>query len=169
MSTLYELIKKIGIWAISVLMVTSCGITGKPVVVRDSTQINYRYVDSVNYVDSTIYHHIWKEHYKDYANLLDTLNLETSYSRAKAYIDTTEKKLKGEIENKEDSIPEKIKWKTKIVHKDSIVFQKEEIPVPYEVEVKYIPKFYKWLLGLNIGALIAGILYILKKFTKIFG
>ena len=168
MSTLYELIKKIGIWAISVLMVTSCGIT-KPVVVRDSTQINIHYVDSVNYIDSTIYHHIWKEHYKDYANLLDTLNLETSYSRAKAYIDTLNKKLKGEIENKEDSIPERIKWKTKTVYKDSTVYIKEEIPVPYEVEKKYVPKFYKWLLGINIALLLAGILYILKKFTKIFG
>lgn len=161
--------KKMIIWIIGLLiMVCSCSVV-KPVVVRDSTQINIHYVDSVNWVDSTIYHHIWKEHYKDYANLLDTLNLETSYSRAKAYIDTTEKKLKGEIENKEDSIPERIKWKTKTVYKDSIVFQKEEIPVEVEVEVKYIPKFYKWLLGLNIGALIAGILYVLKKFTKIFG
>ena len=125
-------------------MVASCGIT-KPVVVRDSTNIVVNYKDSVNFIDSTVYHHLYKEYYNDYTGLLDTLNLEDTYSKAKAYIDTTNKLLKGSIATKDVDIPVKIKWKEKIVYKDSIVYQKEEIPVPYEVVKTKHPK-YEWIL-----------------------
>ena len=168
MDRLYKIIKIVEIWAISVLLVASCGIA-KPVVLKDSTVVNYHYIDSINYIDSTIVVPIYKEYYRDYADLLDTLKLETTLASAKAYIDTTNKKLNGEIQNKDTSIPYQIKWKEKVIYRDSISYQKEEVPVPVEKEVKYVPKFYKWLLGIDIAILVAGILYILKKYFKIFG
>ena len=160
--------KKIIIWVISVLLVTSCGIA-KPVVLNDTTVVNYHYIDSINYIDSTIVVPIYKEYYRDYADLLDTLKLETTLASAKAYIDTTNKKLTGEIQNKDTSIPYRIKWKEKIIYRDSIVYQREEVPVYVEVEKKYIPKWCWWITGIDIALLVAGILYILKKYFKIFG
>lgn len=162
---------KIKIWWVSVLLVglfTSCSVI-KPIAVRDSTVINYHYIDSINYIDSTIYHHLYKEIYRDYTGLLDTLNLEDSYSKAQAYIDTTNKQLKGSIATKDADIPVKIKYKEKLVYRDSIVYQKEEVPIPVEVEKKYIPKWCWWLMGINIGMIVALILWILKKYFKIFG
>ena len=145
---------------------TSCTVL-KPVVVRDSTVVSYNYIDSVRFVDSTVYHHLYKEVYNDYTGLLDTLNLEDTYSKAKAYIDTTNKLLKGSIATKDVDIPVKIKWKEKLVYRDSVVYQKEEVPVPYEVEKKYIPKFYKFCLFWFIATLagIAALIYI-KFFLK---
>lgn len=160
--------KKIKIWAITVLLVASCGLI-KPIPVNTNTETIVNYIDSINYIDSTIYHHIFKEYYKDYTDLLDTLNLETSYSKSKSWVDTTDMKLKGYITNKPDSIPEKIKWKEKIVYRDSIQTIEKEIPVPVEVEKKYVPQFYKWLLGINIVTLVVALLYALKKYFKIFG
>lgn len=144
MNRLYHLIKKIEILAVSALLVASCGIS-KPVVVRDSVNVVVNYKDSINFIDSLIEVPVYKEYYRDYADMLDTLNLETSLAAAKAYLDTTNKKLNGEIRNKNTSIPYQIKWKEKIVYKDSIVYQKEEIPVPYEVVKTKHPK-YEWVL-----------------------
>lgn len=166
MDKLYETIKIVGIWAISVLLVASCSIF-KPVVLKDSTVVNYHYIDSINYIDSTIVVPIYKEYYKDYADLLDTLKLETTLASAKAYIDTTNKKLNGEIQNKDTSIPYQIKWKEKIIYKDSVVYQKEEVPVLVKKEVKYVPSWCWWLLSINIAMLLAAVFFFLKK-LKIF-
>ena len=145
--------------AISVLVLNACG-NVKPIPIKYETI--YTYKDSVNYRDSTIYHHLYKEYYKDYTGLLDTLYLETSYSQGKAYVDTTAKALKGELENKDIDIPIKIKWKEKIVNRDSIVYK--EVPVPVEKPVRYVPKIYKCSLVFSIGFLLVFILFLLKKF-----
>lgn len=142
---------------------TSCTVL-KPVVVRDSTVVSYNYIDSVRFVDSTVYHHLYKEVYNDYADMLDTLNLEDTYSKAKAYIDTTNKLLKGSIATKDVDIPVQIKWKEKIVYKDSIVYQKEEIPVTVEVVKTKHPK-YEWILWVwSILSLLGLAAFIYLKF-----
>lgn len=144
-------------------MVASCGIV-KPVVIRDSTNVIINYKDSINYIDSTVYHHLYKEVYNDYSDMLDTLNLEDTYSKAKAYIDTTNKLLKGSIATKDVDIPVKIKWKEKIVYRDSVVHQKEEVPVPYEVVKTKHPK-YEWILWVwGILSLLGLAAFIYKKF-----
>lgn len=141
--------------------VISCTVV-KPIAVQDSTLIQYHYIDSINYIDSTVYHHIYKEVYNDYANLLDTLNLETTYSEAKAYVDTTNKLLKGMIKNKDKSVPEKIKWKEKIIYRDSIIYQKVEVPIPVEVVKTVHPKYEIWLWVYVVVSLLvtAGIIYL---------
>ena len=131
---------------------------------RDSTVVSYNYIDSVRFVDSTVYHHLYKEVYNDYADMLDTLNLEDTYSKAKAYIDTTNKLLKGSIATKDVDIPVQIKWKEKIVYKDSIVYQKEEIPVTVEVVKTKHPK-YEWILWVwSILSLLGLAAFIYLKF-----
>lgn len=166
MDRLYKIIKIVGIWAISVLLVASCSIF-KPVVLKDSTVVNYHYVDSINYIDSTILVPIYKEYYRDYSDLLDTLNLETSLAQAKAYVDTTDKKLKGEIQNKDTQIPYKTKYKEKISYKDSLVYIRQDVPVYVEKIKKVVPSWCWWLLGIDIALLLVAVIFLLKK-LKIF-
>ena len=144
MDKVYGLMKKMAYLGAILILVASCGI-GKPVVVRDSTNVIINYKDSINFIDSLVEIPIYKEYYRDYADMLDTLNLETSLAAAKAYLDTTNKKLNGSIQNKDTSIPYVIKWKEKVVYRDSIVYQRVEVPVPYEVVKTKHPK-YEWFL-----------------------
>lgn len=166
MDRLYGFIKKMAYLAVILMMVASCGIV-KPVVIRDSTNVIINYKDSINFIDSTVYHHLYKEVYNDYADMLDTLNLEDTYSQAQAYLDTANKKLKGSIKTKDKDVPVPIKWKEKIVYRDSIVYQKEEVPVPYEVVKTKHPKYewilWTWLILSVLG--IAAFIYI-KFFLK---
>lgn len=142
-------------------LLVSCSVV-KPVPVQ--TQIKYQIRDSINFKDSTVYHTLYKEVYRDYTNLLDTLNLSTSYADAKAFVDTTKMLLKGEIKNKDADIPVKIKWKEKIVHRDSIVTK--EVPVPVEVEkIKYKHYWYEsilWFLSILFAGIV-GLKIFLKK------
>lgn len=141
-------------WVAFIAAMFFCSVACSPVKylpIENRSEIHIK--DSVVYHDSTIFHHITKEHYKDVSNPLDTLEMETEYSKFKAWNDTSARKLMGEAENKKDSIPERIKWKEKIVYKDSIVTK--DVPVPVEVEKKVTPKWAGWSLALNIIILLA--------------
>lgn len=137
-----------------------CGITKRTVVVDHITETHY--IDSTRWHDSTIYYTIPVERYRDYASLLDTLKLETSLAKAEAYVDTTNNTIKGSIENKKDSIKTVIKWKERIIQKDSLVYK--EVPVEVPVEVTKYPKSYWWFMGFT---LLTGIYFGLKVFLKV--
>jgi hypothetical protein len=133
---------------ISLLLLTACGVTHHLPPESEHTIVHY--IDSIAWHDSTIIHYLTKERYVDITKPLDTLNLETSYAKAEAYLDTSMNVLRGSIENKDVPIETVIKWKEKIVYKDSI--QVKEIPYPVEVpkEVTKYPKTYWWLLAFSI-------------------
>lgn len=131
-------------------------------VIEVEHRVETHYVDSTVWHDSTIYHVIPIERYKDYTSLLDTLHLETSMATAEAWVDTTANTLKGSIENKQDSIKTVVKWKERIVQKDSLVYK--EVPVEVEKEVTKYPKSYWWFMGFT---LLTGIYFGLKVFLKV--
>lgn len=96
----------------------------------------------------------------------DTLTLETSLAKAKAYVDTTLHVLKGNIENKETFTQhtqkeEKEKIKVKYIF--------EEKPIPYKVEVTTVkhPSYEKWLWLIIVASLAYFGIKLKKKF-KIF-
>ena len=93
--------------------------------------------------DSIVYTPV--EVIKEVAPELDTLYMETSIAKAKAYLDTNLSILKGEMKNKKEII-----YKDKIVYRDSIIIQKQEVPVEVEVEKKVVPGWVYYSLGLNI-------------------
>ena len=93
--------------------------------------------------DSIVYTPV--EVIKEVVPEMDTLYMETSVAKAKAYLDTNLNTLKGEMKNKKEII-----YKDKIVYRDSIVFQKQEVPVEVEVEKKVVPSWVYYSLGLNI-------------------
>lgn len=153
--------KFIGIITAIALTFSCCATKNIPGGTTDITIINVR--DSINFVDSVVYHHIYKEIYNDYTGLLDTLKLSTSYSDFKAFVDTSSNMLKGSAQNKEDSIPVKIKWKEKIVYRDSIRTVDKPYPVEVVKEVTKIPKSYWWFLGITI---LSGLYTALKTYLK---
>lgn len=134
------------IFIATIILTSSCSLFKK--IQREEVIIRYK--DSIAWHDSTITTFVTKERYVDIVPMLDTLNLETNYARAQAYLDTTMLALKGYIENK-DTTPIKtvIKWKEKTVYKDSIVTK--EIPVPYPVDVVRYPKTYWVFMAISIA------------------
>jgi hypothetical protein len=131
-----------------ILLVMSCGpIKQIPV----ETIINYKDSTVVNTIDSVIY--IPKERIVDVVAPYDTLKLETNMAKAEAYVDTTLHLLKGSIENKK-GVTEKIKYKEKLVYRDSVVTKEVPVEVPVEV-VKHKHYWYEpilWLFALlSIG------------------
>ena len=120
------------------LLFVSCS-TIKYVPVKGEDIYHTEYVTK----DSIIYTPV--EVIKEVVPELDTLYMETSVAKAKAYLDTNLNTLKGEMKNKKEII-----YKDKIVYRDSIIIQKQEVPVEVEVEKKVIPRWVYYSLGLNI-------------------
>ena len=143
-----------------IVLLIGCSTTRRTVVIDHITETHY--IDSTRWHDSTIYYTIPIERYRDYTSLLDTLHIETTMASAQAYVDTTTNTLKGSIENKQDSLKTVVKWKERIIQKDSLVYQ--EVPVEVPVEVTKYPKSYWWFMGFT---LLAGIYFGLKVFLKV--
>ena len=114
--------------------------------VRDSVVIQVR--------DSVVITPI--ERVVDVAAVYDTLKMETSLAKSRAWLDTTNHMLRGEIQNKKQvqkEIKTEVKWQTR----DSIVYK--ELPVPYEVVKTKHPAVFWWLLGWFI----LSVIYIIVK------
>lgn len=141
--------KLILILPVTLLLIAACGIC-KPNIPPAENNTTVHVIDSIAWHDSTVYHIVPKEIYNDYTSLLDTLRLSTSYSSFESYIDTTYKTLKGSARNTVDKVPVQIKWKEKIVYKDSIQYVKEPYPVEVVKEVTKYPKSYWWFMGFTI-------------------
>lgn len=145
------------------LFIAFLGITSCSRKTQDTIQkTEVRYIDSTIWHTDTTFITISRERVVDVVNWLDTLRLETEFANSVAYVDTATHTLKGSLENKNKQVPIEIKWKEKIVNKDSLVYVKE----PYEVKVvEYkTPNWMKWYLSLTLlGALI---IILIKTRTK---
>ena len=89
----------------------------------------------------------------------DTLDMETSLAKAKAYIDLNTHMLRGEMWNK-PQVKIKVEYRERYVYRDSI--ETKEVPVPYEVVVektKYPALF--WIL------LVLAVVYLGAKVPKL--
>ena len=125
------------LFLILLLFVSCSTIKYIPVKGEDIYHTEYITKDSIVYTPVEVI--------KEVAPELDTLYMETSVAKAKAYLDTNLYVLKGEMKNKKEII-----YKDKIVYRDSIIIQKQEIPVEVEVEKKVVPGWVYYSLGLNI-------------------
>ena len=165
MDKLYNLIKKIGIWAVILTIAASCSLY-KKVPVNSSTKTVYNYIDTLIVKDSTVV--IPKYVVKDVAAYYDTLFLETNLAKSISFVDTNTNTLKGQIENTVETI-DKIIYRDRIVYKDSIIVEKEEIPIYIKEEKKVTPPWAKKLLAFDIALLLYGLYYFFFKKYKIFG
>ena len=141
-------------------MLASCStIKYIPVKGEDIYHTEYITKDSIVYTPVEVIKEVTPE--------LDTLYMETSVAKAKAYLDTNLNALKGEMKNKKEIV-----YKDKIVYRDSIIIQKQEVPVEVKVEKKVVPKWVYYSLGLNILVAIGFVIRLYFRFrlkrTKLF-
>ena len=103
--------------------------------------------DSLVYRDSIVY--IPQERIVEIVPQLDTLFMEIETAESKAYLDTSNMLLRGELKSKKK---ESVKYQTIVEYRDRVdtVYIKE--PQPYEVikKEKYIPSIFWWSLIFNI-------------------
>ena len=130
-----------------------------PVKGAEREVVNYK--DSIRIRDSIVV--IPVERIVDIVSQYDTLKLETTQARAKAYVDTTLHLLRGSIENKNKSKTE-VREVVKFVERTDTLYIKE--PVPYEVEkrVRYVPAFFKFTALFFVGVILLIIIRIVLKY-----
>lgn len=120
--------------------------------------------DSIVYRDSIVY--IPQERIVEIVPQLDTLFMDIETASSKAYLDTTNMLLRGELKSKKK---EMVKYQTIIEYRDRVdtVYIKE--PQPYEVEViKYKRDTIFWIsIILNIVVLLVIAFKIYLKIKKI--
>ena len=117
--------------------------------------------DSIRIRDSIVV--IPVERIVDIVPVYDTLKMETTQARAKAYVDTTLHLLRGSIENKNKAkteVREVIKF---VKRTDTLYIDK---PVPYEVEkqVKYVPAIYKLSLIFMIATIVLTVIRLILRY-----
>lgn len=144
-----SIIKKQISLLIIAFFLTGCA-AQKSIVVQSKEDVKTILRDSLIIRDSVVITPI--ERIVDIVPQYDTLHLQTSLAKSKAWVDTTTHTLKGEIQNKEQK-QNRDRTEIKYIHRtDSVVIEK---PVPYPEPVPYVPKVYKWSLGFSIIVLLA--------------
>ena len=135
--------------------------TTRYVPVKEVEKEVTNYKDSIRIRDSIVVIPI--ERIVDVAPVYDTLKLETTQARAKAYVDTTLHLLRGSIENK-DKAKTEVREVIKFVEKtDTLYIDK---PVPYEVDkqVRYVPAIYKLSLIFMIATIALTIIRLILRY-----
>ena len=148
------------IYIIFLLSFVGCSTT-RYVPVKGVEKEVTNYKDSIRIRDSIVV--IPVEKIVDIVPIYDTLKMETTQAKAKAYIDTTLHLLRGSIENK-DKAKTEVREVVKFVEKiDTLYIEK---PVPYEVEkqVKYIPAIYKLSLIFMIATIALTIIRLILRY-----
>lgn len=146
-------------WIIGIILLCAGCASQKSVVVQSKEEVKTILKDSVVIRDSIVIIPI--ECIVDVVPQYDTLHLQTSLAKSKAWIDTTTHTLKGEIKNKEQA-QNKNRVEIKYIHRTDSVFI--EKPIPYPDPVPYVPKIYKWSLGFSIIVLLVVFGVIIWKF-----
>ena len=137
--------------------------TTRYVPVKEVEKEVTNYKDSIRIRDSIVV--IPVERIIDVVPTYDTLKLETTQAKAKAYVDTTLHLLRGSIENKDKAKTEVREVIRFVERTDTLYIEK---PVPYEVEkrVRYVPSFYKFCLWWFIGTVLLIAIYVFLKIKR---
>lgn len=135
--------------------------TTRYVPVKEVEKEVTNYKDSIRIKDSIVV--IPVERIVDIVPQYDTLKMETTQARAKAYVDTTLHLLRGSIENKNKAKTE-VREVVKFVERtDTLYIDK---PVPYEVEkrVRYVPAIYKLSLIFMIATISLTVIRLILRY-----
>ena len=156
------MIKHFNIFLFIIFLLTFVGCsTTRYVPVKEIEKEVTNHKDSIRIKDSIVI--IPVERIVDIVPQYDTLKLETTQARAKAYVDTTLHLLRGSIENK-DKAKTEVREVVKFVEKiDTLYIDK---PVPYEVEkqVRYVPAIYKLSLIFMISAIVLAVIRLFLRY-----
>ena len=156
------MIKHFNIFLFIILLLSFMGCsTTRYVPVKEVEKEVTNHKDSIRIRDSIVV--IPVERIVDVAPVYDTLKMETTQARAKAYVDTTLHLLRGSIENKDKAkieVREVIKF---VERTDTLYIDK---PVPYEVEkqVRYVPAIYKLSLIFMIATIVLTVIRLILRY-----
>lgn len=156
------MIKRFNIFLFIISLLTFIGCsTTRYVPVKEVEREVVNYKDSIRIRDSIVITPV--ERIVDIVPVYDTLRLETTQARAKAYVDTTLHLLRGSIENKDKAKTEVREVIRFVERTDTIYIEK---PVPYEVEkkVRYVPAFFKFTALFFVGVILLIIIRIVLKY-----
>ena len=156
------MIKHFNIFLFIIFLLTFMGCsTARYVPVKEVEREVVNYKDSIRIRDSIVV--IPVEKIVDVVPAYDTLRLETTQAKAKAYVDTTLHLLRGSIENK-DKAKTEVREVVKFVERTDTIYV--EKPVPYEVEkkVRYVPAIYKLSLIFMIAAIALTVIRLILKY-----
>ena len=154
------MIKRFILYIIFILSFVGCSTT-RYVPVKETEKEVVNFKDSIRIKDSIIV--IPVERIVDVVPTYDTLKLETTQAKSKAYVDTTLHLLRGSIENKDKAKTEVREVIRFVDRTDTIYIEK---PVPYEVEkrVRYVPAFFKFTALFFVGVILLIIIRIVLKY-----
>ena len=156
------MIKHFNIFLFIIFLLTFMGCsTTRYVPVKEVEKGVTNHKDSIRIRDSIVVIPI--ERIIDIVPQYDTLKMETTQAKAKAYVDTTLHLLRGSIENK-DKAKTEVREVIRFVERTDTLYIKE--PVPYEVEkrVRYIPAFFKFTALFFVGVILLIIIRIVLKY-----
>ena len=148
------------IFFIFILTFIGCSTT-RYVPVKETEKEVVNFKDSIRIKDSVVVIPI--EKIVDVVPTYDTLRMETTQAKAKAYVDTALHLLRGSIENK-DKAKTEVREVVKFVERTDTIYV--EKPVPYEVEkkVRYVPAFFKFTALFFVGVILLIIIRIVLKY-----
>lgn len=156
MELLLNIMKKI--YSILILLFFVGCATTKPNIITPKEEIKITLRDSVVIKDSVVIIPI--ERIVDIVPQYDTLHLQTSLAKSKAWVDTTTHSLRGEIINKQQN---QQKEHIEIRYIEKIDTIKIVEPIPYPEPEPYVPKIYKYSMGFSIIVIVVlGVLIFLK-------
>ena len=154
--------KRFNVFLFIIFLLTFMGCsTTRYVPVKETEKEVTNHKDSIRIKDSIVV--IPVERIVDIVPVYDTLKLETTQARAKAYVDTTLHLLRGSIENK-DKAKTEVREVIKFVERtDTLYIDK---PVPYEVEkqVRYVPAIYKLSLIFMIATIVLTVIRLILRY-----
>ena len=154
------MIKRFILYIIFILSFVGCSTTRYvPVKGVEREVVNFK--DSIQIRDSIVV--IPVERIVDIVPVYDTLRLETTQARAKAYVDTTLHLLRGSIENK-DKAKTEVREVIRFVDRTDTIYVEKPVPYGVEKRVRYVPAFLKFTALFFVGVIFLIIIRIVLKY-----
>lgn len=132
--------KKIAIFTLFLLFMGCAATKPATVPIQSSTIIEYR--DTTIYLEKVIEVPMPVERVVEVVPRFDTLRMETGVAKAECWADTTNRVLRGRMENKQTALKGKIDTCFVVEYVDR--YTEKEVAVEVPVDIPYIPKF-AWL------------------------
>jgi hypothetical protein len=132
--------KKIAIFTLFLLFMGCAATKPATVPIQSETIIEYR--DTTIYLEKVIEVPVPVERVVEVVPRFDTLRMETGVAKAECWADTTNRVLRGRMENKQTALKGKIDTCFVVEYVDR--YTEKEVAVEVPVDVPYIPKF-AWL------------------------
>ena len=132
--------KKIAIFTLFLLFIGCAATKPATVPIQSETIIEYR--DTTIYLEKVVEVPVPVERVVEVVPRFDTLRMETGVAKAECWADTTNRVLRGRMENKQTALKGKIDTCFVVEYVDR--FTEKEVAVEVPVDVPYIPKF-AWL------------------------